>query len=64
MKVTSEGIVDGYFLDKYGGKGSSFINGMPSLSIPFSIEDAPAGARKNMILPLWQASTKAMKEEK
>ncbi|MBR6870706.1 MAG: YbhB/YbcL family Raf kinase inhibitor-like protein [Candidatus Methanomethylophilaceae archaeon] len=43
MKVTSEGIVDGYFLDKYGGKGSSFIDGMPSLSIPFKIEDAPAG---------------------
>ena len=43
MKVSSEGIVDGCFLDRYGGKGSSFIDGMPSLSIPFKIEDAPEG---------------------
>ena len=44
MKVTSEGIDEnGFFLDKYGSKGSDFIKKMPSLSFPFKIEDAPEG---------------------
>lgn len=43
MKVSSEGIVDGHFLDRYGKRGDAFIHGMPSLSIPFKIEDAPEG---------------------
>ena len=41
MKVTSSGIKEGFFLDKYGSKGAEKIKGMPSLSFPFSIEDAP-----------------------
>ena len=43
MKLTSPGIVDGAFLDKYGAKGTVFVNGMPGLSVPFEIEDAPEG---------------------
>ena len=43
MKVTSSGIEDGFFLDKYGKKGKDRVGGMPSLSIPFKIEDAPEG---------------------
>ena len=43
MKVISSGIEDGFFLDKYGKKGKDRVGGMPSLSIPFKIEDAPEG---------------------
>ena len=44
MKVTSGGIDgNGFFLDRYGCKGNDFIDGMPSLSFPFRIEDAPEG---------------------
>lgn len=43
MRVTSTGIVDGAILERYGAKGTEFIEGMPSLSIPFEIEDAPEG---------------------
>ncbi|MGN0098527.1 MAG: YbhB/YbcL family Raf kinase inhibitor-like protein [Candidatus Methanomethylophilaceae archaeon] len=45
MKVTSAGIVDGFLLDKYGVKGNMFVNGMPGLSMPFEIEDAPEGTK-------------------
>ena len=45
MKVTSKGIIDGKILDKYGSKGQDFVVDMPSLSIPFSIEDAPEGTK-------------------
>lgn len=43
MKVSSNGIKDGYFLDNFGGNGTiKNENGMPTYSIPFKIEDAPA----------------------
>lgn len=46
MKVTSNGIVDGKFSDKFGKRGTQFNeNGMPSYSIPLKIENAPAGAK-------------------
>ena len=45
MKISCPGIVDGYFRDKYGAKGTVFVNGMPGLSIPFDIEDAPKGTK-------------------
>lgn len=46
MKVTSSAIVDGAFADKYGKRGSQFSpNGMPTYSIPFEIQDAPAGTQ-------------------
>ena len=45
MKIKSPGIEEGRFLDRYGSKGDVSVNGMPGLSIPFSIEDAPAGTK-------------------
>ncbi|MEG0071388.1 MAG: YbhB/YbcL family Raf kinase inhibitor-like protein [Raoultibacter sp.] len=42
MNVTSSGIVDGYYLDKYGSRGTQVNeNGVPDYSIPFTITDAP-----------------------
>lgn len=44
MIVTSSGLVNGVFDAKYGKHGTAFNeNGMPTCSIPFKIEDAPAG---------------------
>lgn len=42
MSVTSEGIVNGQIEAKYGKYGDQFNeNGMPTYSLPFSIENAP-----------------------
>ena len=42
MKVKTTAIKDGFFLDKYGKKGTTFSNeGISSLSIPFEITEAP-----------------------
>ena len=41
MKVTSSGIHQGVIEDKYGKFGSSFIDDMPSFSLPFQIENEP-----------------------
>ena len=41
--VTSEGIVDGKYLDKYGKRGVDKIGGMPVLSPPVKIENTPKG---------------------
>ncbi|MEG0756179.1 MAG: YbhB/YbcL family Raf kinase inhibitor-like protein [Oscillospiraceae bacterium] len=44
MKVTSSGMVDGVFDDRYGKRGTQFSeSGIPTCSIPVLIEDAPAG---------------------
>lgn len=44
MKVSSSGIVNGVFDDKYGKRGVQLNeNGVPTCSIPVKIEDAPAG---------------------
>ncbi|MGL5123228.1 MAG: YbhB/YbcL family Raf kinase inhibitor-like protein [Fusobacteriaceae bacterium] len=43
--LTSEGLEKGYFKDKYGKHGTEFVNGMPSLSIPFEWKDAPKGTK-------------------
>ncbi|MEG2989228.1 MAG: YbhB/YbcL family Raf kinase inhibitor-like protein, partial [Oscillospiraceae bacterium] len=44
MKVTSSGMVDGVFDDRYGKRGTQFSeSGIPTCSIPVRIEDAPAG---------------------
>ncbi len=38
MKVLSSGIVDGWFEDRFGSRGSEFIyDVVPSRSIPFEI---------------------------
>lgn len=44
MKVTSTGIVNGQIDVKYGKHGTQFNeHGVPSYSLPFRIEDVPAG---------------------
>lgn len=46
MKVTSTGIVNGIIDPKYGKHGSQFNeNGMPTYSLPLSIEDTPADTK-------------------
>lgn len=46
MQVSSAGIEDGAFADKYGKRGTQFSpNGMPTFSIPFQIENAPKGTQ-------------------
>lgn len=42
MIVTSTGIKNGYFEDRYGKRGTQFNeNGIPTCSIPFRVENAP-----------------------
>lgn len=44
MKVTSNGITKGIIDAKYGKSGTQFNScGMPTYSLPFKIENAPAG---------------------
>lgn len=43
MKLSSEGIVNGKILDKYGKRGTQQKFGMPTLSIPLKIEESPKG---------------------
>lgn len=45
MKVVCDGITDGWFEDRFGAKGSVFVDGMPGLSPGFRIEDAPEGTK-------------------
>ena len=41
MKVLSEGIINGEILDKFGKRGKEKKFGMPTLSLPIKIENAP-----------------------
>ncbi len=50
MKVTSKAIIDGVIPDRYGSKGNVFVNGIPGLSIPFDIEDAPEGTQSFAVI--------------
>lgn len=46
MKVTSTGISDGYIQDIYGKRGSHLNEtGMPTYSLPLTIEEAPEGTK-------------------
>lgn len=46
MIVTSTGIINGIIQDRFGGRGTQFNeNGIPTYSLPFKVEDAPAGTR-------------------
>ena len=46
MKVTSFGIENGYWADRFGKHGTQFnIHGTNNRSVPFSISDAPAGTK-------------------
>ena len=50
MKVTSKGIVDGKILDKYGKRGTQQKFGMPTLSLPIKIENAPKDTKSFAII--------------
>lgn len=50
MKVSSSAIVDGRIQDRYGVKGDVFVNGMPGLSMPFEISDAPEGTESFAVI--------------
>lgn len=41
MIVTSKGISNGVIADKYGKRGTDFIDGIPALSLPFKIQSTP-----------------------
>lgn len=50
MIISSSGIVNGKILDKYGKRGSQQKFGMPTLSFPINIEDAPKGTKSFAII--------------
>ncbi|MEG0076655.1 YbhB/YbcL family Raf kinase inhibitor-like protein [Anaerorhabdus sp.] len=51
MKITSKGINNGVFDDKYGVRGTQVNSyGVPSCSFPFMIEDAPANTKSYAIV--------------
>lgn len=41
MRVTSTGIKDGQWEKQYGKYGKDFVEGVPSLSVPFAIHNPP-----------------------
>ena len=44
MNVTSSGIINGIIQPQYGGHGTQFNeNGIPTYSLPFTVEEAPKG---------------------
>jgi Raf kinase inhibitor-like YbhB/YbcL family protein len=43
MSITSSGISDGILSDEYGMRGDQQKDGVPTLSLPVSIKDAPEG---------------------
>lgn len=50
MQIKSKGIIDGYILDKYGKRGKQQKFGMPTLSIPFEIIDAPKETKSFVVI--------------
>ncbi len=50
MEVKSEGIVNGVILDKYGKRGKKQRFGMPTLSLPFEIMDAPKNTKSFAVI--------------
>ena len=45
MKVSSIGVRNGIIDDKYGQFGTQFLDGMPTYSLPFDIQDVPEGTK-------------------
>ena len=45
MKVSSEGIVNGEILDRFGKRGREKKFGMPTLSLPIKIEEVPKNTK-------------------
>ena len=50
MQIKSKGIIDRYILDKYGKRGKQQKFGMPTLSIPFEIIDAPKETKSFVVI--------------
>ena len=50
MNISSSGIINGKILDKYGKRGTEQKFGMPTLSFPLNIEDAPKGTKSYAII--------------
>ncbi len=50
MKISSEGIVNGKILDKYGKRGREKRFGMPTLSLPIKIEDFPKETKSFVVV--------------
>ncbi|MEG0275145.1 MAG: YbhB/YbcL family Raf kinase inhibitor-like protein [Longicatena sp.] len=51
MNITSTGIINGKIEDMYGKRGTQFNeNGMPTYSLPFKIEGAPAETKSFAIV--------------
>lgn len=50
MKINTDAIVNGLILNKYGKHGSEKRFGMPILSFPFEISDAPKKAKSFAII--------------
>lgn len=50
MKFISDAIKNGVIADKYGKRGKEIRFGMPTLSIPFEIKDAPVGTKSFAIV--------------
>lgn len=50
MVISSEGIVNGVILDKYGKRGSEKRFGMPTRSLPIKIEDEPKGTKSFAVI--------------
>lgn len=50
MNITSSGIVNGVILDKYGKRGTQLKFGMPTLSLPIKIDNAPKETKSFAII--------------
>ena len=45
MKLTSSGVKDDYWQNRFGKFGKEFIDGVPSMSVPFAIHNPPDGTK-------------------
>lgn len=50
MEIKSNGIVNGKILDKYGKRGRKQRFGMPTLSLPFEISNAPKDTKSFAVI--------------
>ena len=50
MIISSEGIVNGVILDKYGKRESDKRFGMPTRSLPIKIENEPKGTKSFAVI--------------
>lgn len=50
MKISSTGIINGKILDEYGKRGKQQKFGMPTLSLPIKIENAPKNTKSFAII--------------